>query len=208
MAVNLTTESKKVAMVIEYNNSKGKPHKIDYDQLNMVGFDYFLILHDKDIDKNGVLKHKHYHLVISAMNKHRYSWYLNRVTEIFNCSPNAVQISSCDSLVGSVQYLIHKNNADKYQYDRYDIMTNVLSSHLEEMINEDISSEGLTFSKLQEIYDECNGNKLDIMKKIGLSTYNTFYRVITDFIREYAPTYKQKVYRYACNDTLSSLQKD
>ncbi len=75
-------------------------------------FDYFLIEHDED--KSNI----HYHLVIVFKNKN---------SAMFKTVKNKFpygDIERCGNTAACVQYLIHKNHPDKYQYDAKDIITN------------------------------------------------------------------------------------
>lgn len=73
-------------------------------------------LHDSDIDGDGQLKKAHYHIVIcyTAVKT------LEQVKELTD-SLNAPIPQQCKSLIGSVRYFVHLDNADKFQYKQSEI---------------------------------------------------------------------------------------
>ena len=80
---------------------------------------YYLVEHDKDINPDsGKPTPRHYHIVIKFGN-------VTKKADIVKKFPLGY-IENTRSLRASVQYLIHKNDADKYQYDWSDIETNDL----------------------------------------------------------------------------------
>lgn len=75
-------------------------------------------LHDSDVLENetGELKKAHYHVVITYSSVKTY----NQVKELTD-KLNAPIPQQCKSLIGSVRYLIHLDNADKFQYNKSEI---------------------------------------------------------------------------------------
>ena len=83
--------------------------------------EYYGIIHDSDIkDNTGELKKEHIHLYIGYYDYGRYT--INKVREFF--LPISNRINSVKSIKKSIQYLIHFNDKNKYQYDLNDIFTN------------------------------------------------------------------------------------
>lgn len=74
--------------------------------------DYCFILHDKD---DNVCPH--YHVVLWFENTRSFE----QVRKLFE----GAHIEPCDSWNLSVQYLVHKNHPDKFQYDFVDIETSL-----------------------------------------------------------------------------------
>ena len=97
--------------------------RLKYDDIK-----YYAIKHDRDLDSNGELKHLHYHLVIKLQKGVRLSTMRNVVDELWHCPNN--NVDSVRSFNASIQYLIHKNDEDKFQYDESDVMTNDTLKHL------------------------------------------------------------------------------
>lgn len=74
-------------------------------------------LHDKDIDPNGKLKKPHWHVILCYESVKTYEQ-IKELTDSLNAPiPQAV-----NGLVGTVRYLIHKDNPDKYQYNKAEII--------------------------------------------------------------------------------------
>jgi hypothetical protein len=75
-------------------------------------------LHDSDISNanTGELKKAHYHVVITYNSIKTYEQ-VKQLTD----SLNAPIPQQCKSIVGSVRYFIHLDDADKYQYNKEDI---------------------------------------------------------------------------------------
>lgn len=75
-------------------------------------------LHDKDINETtNEIKKPHWHIIISFANKKSYKQMV-KISELLN-SPNPKNVAN---LQGAVQYLWHRNNPEKYQYDKKDVV--------------------------------------------------------------------------------------
>lgn len=75
-------------------------------------------LHDKDINElTGEPKKPHWHIIISFSNKKSYKQ-AKAISELLN----APEPQSVGSLQGAVQYLWHRNNPEKYQYDKSEVV--------------------------------------------------------------------------------------
>lgn len=152
------------------------------DDLSANQYVYALIVHDKDIDNNGVLKTKHIHLVFECPKRHRLSFYIARLSEYFNVERNQVSVQVSNSFEGDIQYLVHKNNANKYQYDVKDIKTNMSCDELQDRLMRDIHKE-ITARYVFEVVKSCR-TKTNIIEKLGLGIYNLYYKAIGDMIND------------------------
>lgn len=75
-------------------------------------------LHDKDINElSGEPKKPHWHVIISFSNKKSVKQ-VKAVSDLLN-TPEPKKVGS---LQGSVQYLWHRNNPEKYQYDKSEVI--------------------------------------------------------------------------------------
>ena len=83
-------------------------------------YDYAYILHDKDKEDNGTFKKPHYHLLIFFPNAR---WGSSILKEIKIDNSNLIEFR--DNKVAAIQYLLHSNNLDKYQYPIEDIISNI-----------------------------------------------------------------------------------
>lgn len=73
-------------------------------------------LHDKDILENGLPDKPHYHCVVRFENA-RSAYKLARDL-LLTC-----RVFKTESFKGSIRYFIHLDNPEKFQYDRYQILT-------------------------------------------------------------------------------------
>lgn len=90
--------------------------------------DYFIILHDKDLKDDLTPKQEHYHILLDVVIKEHRS-----IIEILE-EERAIKIlkKTCPNLwfekvknpARAIQYLIHKNDPEKYQYQQEEIKTN------------------------------------------------------------------------------------
>ncbi len=119
------------------------------------------ILHDKDKNEHGLKKahfhigieytnSKHENLVLLAKEEFRSMYEKQGVTKI------TTQVRKVKSPCGFMEYLTHKNNPEKYQYSKADIVTNS-----EEWLNMHLVRKGSQNMKIKEFLNyllEQNGN--------------------------------------------------
>lgn len=75
-------------------------------------------LHDKDINETtDEIKKAHWHIIISFGNKKSFKQ-VSKISEILN-SPIPQKVGS---LQGAVQYLWHRNNPEKFQYKKSEVV--------------------------------------------------------------------------------------
>ena len=124
--------------------------KTALNELAMLGYRYYCSLHNQDGD------YIHYHLVLVSSVLRRCKTYINNVAECFGCENVNVQVLDIGDFVLAVQYLVHINDFDKYQYDRSIILTNDTLKHLNEILDSKVSySETYTMSDIQRICRQC-----------------------------------------------------
>lgn len=74
-------------------------------------------LHDKDINETtNELKKPHWHVIMTFANKKSFAQ-VKKITDLLN-SPIPQTVAN---LKGAVQYLWHRNNPEKYQYDKKEV---------------------------------------------------------------------------------------
>lgn len=74
-------------------------------------------LHDKDVDPDGVLKKPHYHVTLMYPSNKSFE----QVSDLVCKQLNAPIPVKCQSVKGSIRYMCHKDNPEKYQYNWSDI---------------------------------------------------------------------------------------
>ena len=97
-----------------------------YDENPNIEFSY--ILHNPDDDDLN----KHYHLVLYFKGK------VKRFSTILNIFKGAhIEATNQQRYKRCIQYLVHKNDPDKYQYKQNEIITNLETSYIADILNSD-----------------------------------------------------------------------
>lgn len=193
------TRAKEFAIVVDIPNTRCKnldDFKIMmsrvFGKYNALGYMYFACFHDKDTNKDHQPKALHYHIVLISKNRKRCSTIAYELQSLMgNDSINekessipleCIQIDKVDNLPLAVQYLIHKNDKEKYQYSFTDIITNSYDnlSTLFSVEKASVSIDEYTlFNLVDKGYTLC-----EIMFKIGLGNFNTYKKIIEMLIHE------------------------
>lgn len=149
---------------------------------------YAFILHDKDVLEDGVKKTNHIHLVaLMKTNRKRLSTILGDMSSYIGVNTLAISIDKMSDIVGSLQYLVHKNNADKHKYELTAITTNISSGEMATYMASD--SKSMSIEYLIGVVEK-NRSKIEIMRIIGLTYYHLYRHVINDIYKEvYEETY-------------------
>lgn len=149
---------------------------------------FAFILHDLDILENGEKKTNHIHLVaLLKTNRKRLSTTLSDLSAFISVPTLAISIEKMSDLVGSLQYLIHKNNSEKHQYTEKDIITNISSGELATYMASD--SKAMSIEYLIGVVEK-NHSKIEIMRIIGLNYYHLYRQVINDIYNETYGNYR------------------
>lgn len=143
---------------------------------------YAFILHNNDYNKDGMIKTPHIHLIIYNGPRKRMSTMINELSDYINVNPFAISIEKVVSLEGCIQYLLHKNDIEKWQYNINEIITNIEKKELELLLNSENGS--LTFDRLFQIIRHSK-NKTEVIEKIGLSYYRMYRGIIGDIWNDY-----------------------
>lgn len=175
--MSLDTKTSKFAIV--FNTKTGLPIVDSFiqEQLNTLFVEYSYILHDKDIDDCGIVKTLHYHLVCKTEKRCRIATIINKLSLALNLSPFNIQAKKCVSYVGAIQYLVHKNDKNKFQYDVDAIHSSIPREELELLIASD--NDNITIDRLISVINECR-TLTDVIKSVGLSNYIGYRNVIKD----------------------------
>lgn len=157
----------------------------NYDQ-------YALIVHDKDYDKKtGIVVPIHYHYVGNLKKKRvRLQTTLNDLCKYLKFKDShGIEIDKYKNIENSLQYLIHKNNPEKFQYEfdkiKYKGWT---KDELTTLITSDCV--GMNFDRVLSIcqnYDSI----IDVIREIGFTHYARYRSTIRD-IHEFCLMIKRK----------------
>lgn len=183
---NLNTQTGKILLVINFAQKIIDNNVIDNlkNWLECNTKQYAFILHNKDILETGEPKTPHLHVVANMNNsKQRIATILNDLCKSLDISPLLVTIDKYSSFNASLQYLIHKNNEEKYQYDIKDIITNIPPQELDLFMKYETQSEELTAERLIDVVKKAK-KRTDIMREVGLFNYRINRPVIMDIAQE------------------------
>lgn len=177
--INLDSRRKEFAVVIsditlcDYTFS-------DFDSwLANSGFRYYGIVHDNDVDVHGEKIRVHAHIVLSGLKRWRVKQLLNDMAEALATPLSNIQITEVVNFTASVQYLIHKNDTSKYQYDYRKIVTND-NDNLVAILNENIKTLAVTTEGLMRMIFDEGLSRLELIHAIGCGSYQHYRATIND----------------------------
>jgi len=161
------------------------------------------IIHDKDKLENNEIKLIHAHVFIKTNTKSTCKQQLTQLAELLKCDQNQIQIQGTYNQYLQVQYLVHKNDLDKYQYPFTDIRTND-AKLLEDLFDRIYQTPEEIKAQEQRDILECK-TIVDLISKQGLdfankyrSTFNQIkqeQRINYDTLMSYIETYEKVIER-------------
>ena len=169
---------KTYSIVIEACNKEGvldlMCNTLSYN-LSLACQHFYGILHDKDIDEQGVLKRPHYHFVCVFERPIGKKKVLNLMAYLNDIDIVRVSVRETLCLIKEMRYLCHLDNPDKHIYSFEDIITDDLERYMY-CINRKVY-----FSE-KTIYDmACNSkNKTTFLLDLGIDFYNRNYHFVND----------------------------
>lgn len=113
--------AKGVFAVIHFNDGKQKEA---FDLLRKRSFEFLregklaLIIHDKDVEKDGKPKTPHIHILFESLEGHSKQTWIGMFAEALNVAREAVGVRPLGSIRGALRYLVHVDFPDRYQYPR------------------------------------------------------------------------------------------
>lgn len=134
---------------------------------------YFAIVHDKDINELGEPKRTHLHLILEYDRKSTFSAVISEIKQASGLVDNQISIEPANSDILAEQYLIHKNDPSKHQYEPTEIETNDRQT-----LNDRLSARYLT-------QEEQEAERLEALRNA-----NTFSELIDRAGLEYAHKYR------------------
>lgn len=156
--------------------------------LNSHCTEYYFIVHDKDtkkVDDKLVLKTIHIHYCFKSNDtKHRLSWYINAISDALSIDTNLISASVWKDYEGNIQYLIHKNNSEKYLYDSSEIITNMSTETLDLILNRELKV-NISIEYLEDVVRGSNGKLCTIYRVLGLEISKQYRSIINDLICAY-----------------------
>lgn len=125
--------------------------------------EYYGIIHDSDFKDTGEIKKPHIHLYVGFEDYGRYT--IEKCREFFK--PLTSRVNSVKSIKLAIQYLVHLNDRNKYQYDINDIFTNNKDKMLKQFQEKEKDLNELLELFIKKIYDfeiTSNTNIIDFFK--------------------------------------------
>lgn len=151
-------------------------------ELKHIGASYFAILHDFDYKEDGTKERNHYHIVLQFGSRHRVGAIIKKLAFNFGCDPLCVSVIPSTDIIRDIRYLIHLDeDGEKTAYPVDDIMTNDRRS-LDYALS--VGGNSLDIDTLQAIVTAKKGNRLEIIRELGLNTYARYRSVINDLIAD------------------------
>lgn len=165
------------SLVINYPNNN-----LNYDLDKLVidvfkDFEYFYIIHDKDIDENGNLKTRHMHLILLSENRISTDLLINMLcmTSKGIINDNLISDKYVGNLAKAMQYLTHKNDRSKTLYSTDEVVSNNYDKFYNYYNALDLES--LSTDSLIELMDNCRSKK-ELLLTIGISQFNKYANFI------------------------------
>lgn len=146
-------------------------------------YNYAWILHDKDTNDDGSLKKEHIHLLIFFDNAR---WSNSILKEINIDNKNLIEFR--ENKANAIQYLIHSNNFNKYQYNISDIYSNInIDIYFNNLKDEETKNISIIYDYIfnyKGILYYCNIYNFCVSNNIW-STYRRNYSIIKDLLNEH-----------------------
>lgn len=141
------------------------------------------ILHDKDRDsKSGLEIPHHVHFVCLLKERTRLSSFRNRLADFLGVPEISISAQRTVSDSGAIQYLIHKNEKDKYHYSPDELQVFGLTPfELDCLLDQ---GDALNFDYLVYVISDSK-NLSELIERIGLQTYRSWRWVILDLWKVY-----------------------
>lgn len=147
--------------------------------------EYYYIVHDKDINDMGVKKTLHIHWLFITSERTRLKTKLSEVNDYLfggkDKTRSLITIEIWKDYEGAIQYLVHKNDEDKYQYKVSDIVTNEKETLIQ--ILEYTGNVNLSIDRIKYLCWTYN-SLIDVLSNIGLVASRNYLNVIKTIWQE------------------------
>ena len=149
------------------------------------------IIHDKDITDNGEPKTIHLHAYIETNEKHTKKQFIDILSELLQIDKQKISVDGTKSNVLMLQYLTHKNQPNKAQYEVDRIITNN-----KELLNERMNTKYKTKEQKNNdlLADITNSNTiLELAVKQGIETANKYRNTFNQIKQEQKQDYQSLI---------------
>lgn len=139
--------------------------------------DYFIILHDKDIKEDGTPKTKHWHLIITTISRISQANILGILFDNLEVPLNCISVEGARNLTNCIQYLVHKNQEQKFKYE-----TDLIETNNKQLLLSELAKKQLTKEEIIKALEDCYTME-DFIKNTNLDTAKN-YRALYNDIKE------------------------
>ena len=149
------------------------------------------IIHDKDLTDNGEPKTIHAHAYIETNEKHTKKQFLDMLTDLLKIDRQRISVDGTKSNVLMLQYLIHKNQPNKEQYEVDRIITNN-----KELLAERMNTKYKTKEQKQnDLLNDIKNCKsiIELADKQGIETANKFRNIFNQIKQEQKQDYQSLI---------------
>lgn len=146
------------------------------------------IIHDKDLTDNGEPKTIHMHAYIETNEKHTKKQFLDMLTELLKIDREKISVDGTKSNVLMLQYLTHKNQPNKAQYQVDQIITNN-----KELLTKRMNTQYKTKEQKQnDLLNDIKNCKsiIELADKQGIETANKFRNIFNQIKQEQKQDYQ------------------
>lgn len=147
-------------------------------------YSYFAIIHDKDINELGQEKTKHLHLILLSKEKSSALDILAMLCKVLNCKEVQVSIDKVYNIRQDIRYLIHKDQPQKFQYSKNEIVTNN-KAYLWTCLEDEKEYTTFTIEDCEKAIALEHLDLIDLMKRYGLEQYKRNRIVMIDIINAF-----------------------
>lgn len=204
MALGNTKTSNFIAVINDIERSKTNMLKTlkNLSKLNDLAF-YAYIIHDSDKLSDNTLKTLHAHIVFITYQKQTKQQALSMLSNCLEIDKKLISLEITNNVSLCVQYLTHKNDQNKHQYNFKEIATND-ANKLESLYNQ-VYRSILTEQDIFE-YLKSSETTTELIEKIGLDKALKYDRLFEKIRAEKKENIKKLLERYeAIRNLYSSL---
>lgn len=168
---------------------------LNWDSLGDSFSKYAYIVHDKDVKEapsDGglslivrsvpqweLLKTIHAHILLVSPNRRRTTSVIDEVASILDLPRNCVSIQKCINITASLQYMIHWNQKEKFQYSFSDIYCND-----ESFLISNFRADEASFTEyFLSLLEDSKGNYPALISKIGLQLGRKYKDIIYNYFK-------------------------
>lgn len=163
------------------------------------------IIHDKDTLESGEIKTIHLHAFIELKEKATKKQFLAELSEYLDIDTHLISLEGSNSAYLGVQYLTHKNQKDKYQYDTSLVKTDNRELYEQRLENVYIDPQQKIFGAMKEAK-----TMTEFIELTDIGTAQKFRNLFKDIKEEQKLSYQQVItqlerYEYNFNQLETEL---